>query len=50
MLLHFIRDDIHALPLVLMYLRRHYRLATILQLFAHVYEYIVEEALNEGVN
>ena len=49
-LLHFIRDDIQALPLILMYLRRHYRLATISQLFAHVYEYIVEEALNEGVN
>lgn len=48
-LLHFIRDDVHALPLILMYLRRHYRLATISQLFEHVYEYIVEEALNEGV-
>lgn len=48
-LLHFIRDDIHALPLILMYLRRHYRLVTISQLFENVYEYIVEEALNEGV-
>ena len=48
-LLHFIRDDIQALPLILMYLRRHYRLVTISQLFEHVYEYIVEEALNEGV-
>ena len=49
-LLHFIRDDIHALPLILMYLRRHYRLVTISQLFEHVADYIVEEALNEGVN
>ena len=49
-LLHFIRDDIHALPLILMYLRRHYRLVTISQLFENVYEYIVEEALNEGVS
>ncbi len=48
-LLHFIRDDVHALPLILMYLRRRYRLVTISQLFEHVYEYIVEEALNEGV-
>ena len=49
-LLHFIRDDIQALPLILMYLRRHYRLVTISQLFENVYEYIVEEALNEGVS
>lgn len=49
-LLHFIRDDVHALPLILMYLRRRYRLVTISQLFENVYEYIVEEALNEGVN
>ena len=48
-LLHFIRDDIRALPLILMYLRRHYRLVTISQLFENVYEYIVEEALSEGV-
>ena len=48
-LLHFIRDDIQALPLILMYLRRRYRLVTISQLFENVYEYIVEEALNEGV-
>lgn len=48
-LLHFIRDDVHALPLILMYLRRRYRLVTISQLFEHLYEYIVEEALNEGV-
>ncbi len=30
-------------------LRQHYRLVTISQLFEHINEYIVEEALNEGI-
>ncbi len=47
-LLHFIRDDIHALPLILTYLRRSYQLVTISQLLAHVSEDSVDEPLNRG--
>ena len=47
-LLHFIRDDIHALPLILTHLRRSYQLVTISQLLAHVYQDNADEPPNRG--